>query len=85
MRRDVTFYHSVVCPRCQVTGLLLSRVLRDHPDVRLHKVEVLTNRARARQDGVSSIPALVSEGRTLTGIILTPGQIRSFLQSLGAS
>jgi hypothetical protein len=82
--RDVTFYHSVVCPRCQFSGLLLARILRDHPDIRLHRVEVLTNRARARRDGVRSIPALVSGNRTLTGVVLTSSRIRGFLQSLEA-
>jgi predicted DsbA family dithiol-disulfide isomerase len=30
---NVVFYHSVACPRCQLSGHMLRRVLRAHPDV----------------------------------------------------
>jgi hypothetical protein len=81
-RIKVTFYHSAVCPRCQFTGLVLRRILRKHPGIEVTKVEFLTNIDRARSDGVRTIPALVAEGRALTGIVLTPGRIEGFLQSL---
>ncbi len=79
---NVTFYHSAVCPRCRFTGLVLRRILRNYPAVELTKVEFLTNRDRAREDGVRSIPALVAQGRSLTGIILTRRRMDSFLESL---
>ncbi len=78
----VTYFHSVVCPRCRVSGLALRHALRKFPDIELTKVELLTNRGRAREAGVRSIPALVAGGRTLTGIILTPGRIERFLASV---
>jgi hypothetical protein len=81
-RKAVTFYHSMVCPRCHVSGLLLKRALRKHPDIKVTRVEVLTNRERARRDGVKSIPALVADGRTLAGVILTPRAIEQFLERL---
>jgi hypothetical protein len=80
--KNVTFYHSILCPRCHVTNLLLARVLRRHPEVQVTRIELLTNISRARQDGVQSIPALVSQGRKLNGVILTPGNIERFLESL---
>lgn len=79
---NVTFYHSVICPRCHVTGRVLRDVLREHPDIEVTKVEYLGNRAQARNDGVQSIPALVAQGRSLTGFVLTRGKIERFLQSL---
>lgn len=81
---EITFYHSVVCPRCRVSGFLLERALRKHPQIRVKKVEFLTHRADARGDGVKSIPALVADGRTLAGFLLTPGRIEGFLESLEA-
>jgi len=78
----VVFYHSVACPRCQLSGHMLRRVLRAHPDVEVTKVELLTHMAQARAAGVKTIPALVAHGRSLTGIILTPGSIERFLASL---
>lgn len=84
--KRVEFYHSVVCPRCHLSNALLRRALRNHPDVEVTKVEILTNRDRARKAGVRSFPALAAEGRTLTGFLLTPGGIERFLSSLvGAS
>jgi predicted DsbA family dithiol-disulfide isomerase len=81
---NVVFYHSVVCPRCHFSGLMLGRLLRKHPDIEVTKVEFLTNTDRARADGVRSIPALVAQGRSLTGVVLTPSKIERFLESLTA-
>jgi predicted DsbA family dithiol-disulfide isomerase len=78
----VVFYHSVVCPRCQVSKLALRRVLRKHPDIEVTGVEFLTNMDRAKQAGVRMIPALVAGGKMLTGVVLTPGRIERFLESL---
>ena len=83
-RKTITFYHSLVCPRCHVSGLLLKRALRKHPDIEVTKVELLTNGDRARQDGVKSIPTLVANGRKLASVILTPRGIEQFLESLDA-
>jgi len=81
--KKVTFYHSVICPRCQTTKLLVARVLRERPGVEVTRLELFTNRRQARQDGVTSIPALVSaDGRKLSGVILTPRRIRQFLDTL---
>lgn len=78
----VTFYHSKFCPRCHLSGLWLTRALERHPHITVTKVELLTNRARARADGVTTIPALVAPGATLTGVVLTPARIERFLQSV---
>jgi glutaredoxin len=80
--KKVVFYHSVVCPRCHISNILLRRALRKHADVEVTKIEILKNRDRARNDGVRSFPALVAEGRILTGVVLTPGGIERFLSSL---
>ena len=82
---DVVFYHSALCPRCRLTRLMLRNVLPRHPGIEVTKVELLTNRDRARRDGVTTIPALVAGGRTLTGIVLTPGRVERFLASLTAA
>jgi hypothetical protein len=65
-----------------VTGLSLSRALRDFPDVVLEKVEYLANLGRAREAGVGGIPALVSGDKRLSGIILGKKRIHQFLESL---
>jgi hypothetical protein len=79
----VTFYHSAICPRCRLTSLALNSLLRDYPHISLERVEYLTNLSAARDAGVRSIPTLSSEGRTLSGFVLTKSKIRRFLDSLG--
>ena len=80
--KSVTFYHSAICPRCALAKLWLASLLPDFPDVAIERVEMLTNRQRAREAGVSMMPALVSGDRRLAGFILTKGAIRRFLQEL---
>lgn len=82
MTANVVFYHSVICPRCHMAGRSLARLLPEYPHVRVEKVEFLTNRGRARSDGVRAIPTLVSGERTLSGFYLTGRSIREFLDSL---
>jgi predicted DsbA family dithiol-disulfide isomerase len=83
-RKVVVFYHSVVCPRCHMSGIALRSVLKKHPEVELKKVEFLRDRALARKAGVRSIPTLVADGRSLAGIVLTPAKIERFLASLAS-
>ena len=80
--KTVTFYHSVICPRCQMAGLSLSSLLPAFPNVEINKVEYLTNLGRAKKEGVRSIPTLVADGQTLVGMYLTKKRIKSFLKSL---
>lgn len=81
----VVFYHSVICPRCHFSGLMLRNVLRKHPDIEVTRVEFLTSGDQARNDGIKSIPALAAQGRSLSGVVLTPGKIDRFLESLTAA
>lgn len=82
MSVNVTFYHSVICPRCHMVGRSLALLLPEYPHVSLEKVEFLTSRGRARGDGVRAIPTLVSGDRQLSGFYLTRRSIHEFLDSL---
>lgn len=64
--------------------MALHSVLGDYPHLSLERVEYLTNMSAARDAGVRSIPTLSSEGRTLSGFLLTKSRIRQFFDSLGA-
>ena len=37
--KTVRFYHSMVCPRCQMANQSLSKLLPEFPDITLEKVE----------------------------------------------
>ena len=80
--KTVTFYHSVICPRCQMAGVFLSQLRDEFPDIEIDKVEYLTNLGRSRDAGVSRIPALVYGSETLSGFLLTKNRLREFLGSL---
>ena len=80
--KTVTFYHSVICPRCQMAGMSLSRLLREFPEITVNKVEYLTNIGRARKEGVLTIPTLVSGEERLGGFYLTKKSIRRFLEAV---
>jgi hypothetical protein len=80
--KTVRFYHSMICPRCQLSSLFLSHIREDFPDVTVERVEYFTNLGQAKRDGVRAIPALVAGERRLGGILLTPGSIRRFLEAL---
>ncbi len=54
----------------------------DSPEYEIDRVEFLSNRASARAAGVKRIPALVYGEKKLTGVLLTKGRIREFLNSL---
>ncbi len=80
--KSVTFYHSVICPRCQMAGLSLRQLLPEFPGVSIEKVELLTNFGRSRREGVARVPTLVAGEHRLSGIYLTKKRIRRFLESL---
>ncbi len=55
----IIYYKSVLCPRCIPTNCLLARVRREHPEIEIEEIEVLTNLARAKRDGVMMLPTLI--------------------------
>ena len=80
--KSVTLYHSVICPRCQLSKLVLKQVLKEFPDVRVEKKELFGHMQEAKAAGAKSIPALVWGDRVLRGVIFTPARVRAFLESL---
>ena len=55
----IIYYKSLVCPRCLFTNRLLARVRREHPEIEIEEVEVLTNLPRSLRDGVLMLPTLI--------------------------
>ncbi|MEZ6096296.1 MAG: thioredoxin family protein [Pirellulaceae bacterium] len=80
--KKLKLFHSVLCPRCHVSRMMLNRVLKDFPDFELEAIEFLTHRGEAKQHGVTMVPALICEGQSLHGIVFTPKKIRKFLSQL---
>ena len=80
--KTVTFYHSIVCPRCALAKLWLGQLLPEFPDVTVERVDVLAERRKADEAGVRMIPALVAGDRRASGFILTKGAVRRFLEAI---
>ncbi len=55
----IIYYKSLICPRCIPTNRLIARVKREHPDIEVEEVEVLSHLSRALKDGVHTLPTLV--------------------------
>jgi len=55
----IIYYKSQVCPRCIPTNRLMARVHREHPEIEIEEIEVLTNLSRALRDGVMMLPTLI--------------------------
>ena len=68
--------------RCQLAGRALASAAEDFPDIEVEKVGFFTNRARAREAGVTGFPTLVHGEAKLSGALLSKAKIRSFLEQL---
>lgn len=56
----ITYYKSLLCPRCIPTNRLVARLRQEHPEIEIEEVEVLTNLPRALRDGVAMLPTLIA-------------------------
>ena len=56
----LVYYKSAICPRCIGTNRLMARLRREHPEIEIEQVEVLTNFSRAMHENVHSLPTLVA-------------------------
>ena len=65
-----------------MAGLSLSRLLRNYPDIKLEKVEYLTNLRAARSEGVTTVPTLKYGDEKLSGFMLSKSRMRKFLDTL---
>lgn len=80
--KSITFYHSIICPRCALARLHLRKLKKEFPDVEINAVEVLNNSDAMKADGVKQYPALVQDENVLSGFLLTRAAIRSYLTDL---
>ena len=65
-----------------LVGRELNKLYREFPQLQVEKIDVLLHPGQALAAGVRMIPTLKSGDRVLTGILLSPADIRKFLQEL---
>ncbi|MDH5524265.1 MAG: hypothetical protein OEY01_09775 [Desulfobulbaceae bacterium] len=75
----VEFYRTVLCPRCLYTAHQLKKISKEFPELEIETIEITTNLSRTRAAAIRSVPALKIGKEVLTGIILTPQNIRGFI------
>ncbi|TYT74356.1 hypothetical protein [Desulfobotulus mexicanus] len=76
---EVFFYKLPMCPRCLAAERYVRRILADSSH-EIHIMEILKNRQRAKEDGVSMAPAIRVKDRILSGLWLSEMKIRRFLE-----
>ena len=59
MPYKVTYYKSIICPRCIPTNRLIKRLKKAHPEIEVEEVEVLRHIGRAREEGIQGIPTII--------------------------
>ncbi len=60
----------------------LDELLTDRPDILLEEVEILSSPLRALKNGVKLIPALKSGEEQISGIFLSKGKIKAFIEKV---
>lgn len=78
----IQFYRSALCPRCLLVSRQLAKLSREYVDLEVEEIEVTTSPLKSWQDGVRLIPALRAGDKHLSGIVLTPGEVRDFIAAL---
>ena len=85
-RRDplkLELYYSIFCPRCLYAGRSLKKLRKEYPELEIETVEISLNLSRARREKIRTIPTLKMGDDSLSGFLLTPDRIRSFLAERG--
>lgn len=59
----LVYFKSAICPRCIPTNRLIAQLRKEYPEIEIEQVEVLTHFARARHEGVRTLPTLIA-GKT---------------------
>ncbi|HDK44585.1 MAG TPA: hypothetical protein ENG91_08585 [Desulfobacteraceae bacterium] len=58
----------------------MKKLLPEFPEMTVAEVDIVSHPARAWQNGIRMIPALVAGKKTLSGVYLGSSRIREFLQ-----
>jgi hypothetical protein len=65
-----------------LVGRELTKLQQEFPELEIEKVDILTHPGRTFKDGVRMIPTLKAGDRVLTGIFLSPSEIRDFVKKV---
>lgn len=55
----VIYYKSILCPKCFPTNRLIKQLKREHPEISVEEIEIITHLSRAREEGVNHVPTII--------------------------
>jgi glutaredoxin len=55
----VTYYKSILCPKCIPTNRLIKQLKQEYPEVEIEEIEIITHMSRAKKDGVNHVPTII--------------------------
>jgi len=55
----VTYYKSIICPKCIPTNRLIKQLKREHPHIPVEEIEIITHMSRAKKEGVNHVPTII--------------------------
>lgn len=79
---EIEFYKSRFCPRCILAERVLDEMVKENPGIQVLKIDVLTDRKRAKAAGVKMVPTLKFGEEQMAGFLLSRSRIGKFLASL---
>ena len=56
----VIYYKSIICPKCIPTNRLLKQLKREHPEIQVEEIEIITHMSRAKRDDVHHVPTVIA-------------------------
>ncbi len=59
----IIYYKSIICPKCIPTNRLIKRLKREHPEIEVEEIEIITHMSRAKKDNVHHVPTLIAGDR----------------------
>ena len=59
----IIYYKSIICPRCIPTNRLIKQLKREHPEIAVEEIEIITHMSRAKKDNVHHVPTLIAGDR----------------------
>jgi len=65
-----------------LVGRELTKLKEEFPQLEIEKVDILANPGRTLKEGIRMIPTLRAGDKTLTGIYLSPAQVRAFVTAM---
>ncbi len=56
----VIYYKSIICPKCIPTNRLIKQLKREHPEIQVEEIEIITHMSQAKKDGVHHVPTIIA-------------------------